>query len=63
MEGTWLHPVAQINPMTQVLQLARQGFVTTGVRWEDTWPGLLTIAGATVLMAIWALRGLRRVAP
>ena len=35
----WLHTVAKYNPVTQVVEAARQGFVG-GVTWGDTWPGL-----------------------
>jgi ABC-2 type transport system permease protein len=33
----WLHTVAQINPVTKVLEAARQGFVG-GLTWGGTWP-------------------------
>jgi ABC-2 type transport system permease protein len=58
MEG-WLHAVARINPMTNMLRMARQGFVDE-VTWHDTWPGLLTIAIGSLLFGAWALRGLHR---
>ena len=38
----WLQDVARVNPVTQVIDAARQGFVG-GVTWADTWPG---VAGA-----------------
>jgi ABC-type multidrug transport system permease subunit len=55
----WLHDVAQINPVTQVVEAARQGFVGT-VTWEDTWPGLVALAGLGALFSAMALRGMRR---
>ena len=58
MEG-WLHAVARINPMTNILRMARQGFIAE-ISWADTWPGLLVIAVATLLLGAWAHRGLRR---
>jgi ABC-2 type transport system permease protein len=58
----WLHAVARVNPMTNVLALARQGFVGH-VNWADTWPGLIALAGGAVLTAAFAVRGLRRVTP
>jgi ABC transporter DrrB family efflux protein len=57
----WLEDVARYNPVTQILEAIRQGFVGD-VSWADTWPGLLALAGlATVVIAL-ALRGLRRTA-
>jgi ABC-2 type transport system permease protein len=58
----WLHTVAELNPMTQVIEAARQGFVTGGVTWSETWPGLLCLAGLIALFAWWALRGMHRFA-
>jgi ABC-type multidrug transport system permease subunit len=56
----WLHTVAQINPVTQVLEAARQGFVAT-VTWADTWPGLVALAGMLAVMGAFALRGMARI--
>ena len=56
----WLQTVARYNPITQVLEMARQGFVG-GVTWDDTWPGLLVLAGLATLLAAIALRGMRRI--
>jgi ABC-2 type transport system permease protein len=58
MEG-WLHTVARVNPMTQVMDLARQGFIGQ-VSWGETWPGLLVIAAGLVGFGAWAHGGLRR---
>lgn len=58
----WLKTVATYNPVTYVLQLARQGFLG-GLSWTDTWPGLLAIAGMLALLAIFAARGMQRVTP
>jgi ABC-2 type transport system permease protein len=55
----WLQDVARLNPVTQILEAVRQGFVGE-VTWDDTWPGLLALAGLGVLMIGLALRGLRR---
>jgi ABC-type multidrug transport system permease subunit len=55
----WLEKVADVNPLTQVLEAARQGFVGS-VTWADTWPGLLAIAGLLVLLGSLALREMRR---
>jgi ABC-type multidrug transport system permease subunit len=52
----WLQEVARYNPVTQVVEAARQGFVEGGITWADTWPGVLTLAGLIALMAFFALR-------
>ena len=59
MQG-WLHSVARINPLTNVLRLVRQGFVPTGLRWEDTWGGLVALVLGAMALALYAYRGLRR---
>src|SRR3954449_11706136 len=33
----WLQTAAEVNPVTQVIEAARQGFVGS-VNWPDTWP-------------------------
>jgi ABC-2 type transport system permease protein len=57
----WLHAVARVNPMTNVLALGRQGFLGP-VTWEATWPGLVVLAGAGILLTAFAYRGLSRLA-
>jgi ABC-2 type transport system permease protein len=55
----WLEDVASVNPLTEVVEAARQGFVGT-VSWADTWPGLLALAGLLVVLGALALREMRR---
>jgi ABC-type multidrug transport system permease subunit len=55
----WLHTVAEINPVTQVVEAVRQGFVGS-VNWSDTWPGYLTLFALAVVLSLFALRGMRR---
>jgi ABC-type multidrug transport system permease subunit len=55
----WLQPVARINPITQVVEAARQGFVGS-VTWADTWPGLVALFGLAAVLSFFALRGMRR---
>jgi ABC-type multidrug transport system permease subunit len=57
----WLQEVARYNPVTQVVEAARQGFVGP-VTWGETWPGLLALAGLTALLVALALRGMQRTA-
>ena len=55
----WLEEVARYNPVTQIVEGVRQGFVGE-VTWADTWPALAVFAGLLVLTLALALRGLRR---
>jgi ABC-type multidrug transport system permease subunit len=57
----WLQTVAEINPVTQVLEATRQGFVGE-LSWGDTWPGIVAVAGMATLLATLALREMRRTA-
>ncbi len=59
----WLTTAAKYNPMTQILELARTGFVDAGVTWGDTWPGLVAIGVSGGLLAAFAWQGLRRFIP
>jgi ABC-type polysaccharide/polyol phosphate export permease len=62
LQTGWLHGVARFNPVTNVLRMARQGFVGD-VTWHDTWPGLLAIVVLVVALGGLALRGLKRYLP
>ena len=55
----WLKTIATINPVTHVLEGARQGFVGS-VTWHDTWPAVLSIVGLQLLLGSLAVRSLRR---
>ena len=57
----WLRKVAEVNPVTDVIEAARQGFVGA-VTWADTWPGLLALAGLLLVLGGLALREMRRTA-
>ena len=57
----WLQKVARVNPVTQVVEAARQGFVGE-VSWAETWPGLLALAGMLAILGALALREMRRTA-
>jgi len=58
MEG-WLQDIARVNPMTQVVDAARQGFLG-GITWAEIWPGVLALAAMLAVVAAFALRGMRR---
>ncbi len=54
----WLRSVARINPMTNVLRFARQGFLGD-VTWENSWGGLIAMAAMLVLAVMFATTGIR----
>ena len=47
----WLQTVARLNPVTQVVEAARQGFVGS-VTWSDTWPGYLALFGLAAIFTL-----------
>jgi ABC-2 type transport system permease protein len=55
----WLEDVASVNPLTDVVEAARQGFVGT-VSWSETWPGIVALAGLLAILGALALREMRR---
>jgi ABC-2 type transport system permease protein len=57
----WLATVAELNPITQVVDAARQGFIG-GVTWGGTWPAVVVVIGFTALLGALALRGMKRTA-
>lgn len=57
----WLEEIASVNPATEVVEAARQGFVGA-VTWADTWPGLVALAALLAILAPLALREMRRTA-
>ena len=58
----WLASFAEYNPVTYVLQMARQATVS-GIEpsWAHTWPGLVALAGMLALFGLLALRQLGRI--
>jgi len=60
----WLHAVARINPVTNILRLSREGFVAKSsadyMSWANTWGGLVAIGSLSVLTLVFALRGLNK---
>jgi ABC-type multidrug transport system permease subunit len=57
----WLADVARINPVTDVVEAARQGFVGD-VSWANTWPGIVSLVGLLAVLGALALREMRRTA-
>ena len=57
----WMRSVAEVNPVTEVIEAARQGFVGS-VSWAETWPGIVALLGLLIVLGAWALREMRRTA-
>jgi ABC-2 type transport system permease protein len=55
----WLGAIADVNPVTHVLEGVRQGFVG-GVTWGLTWPALVAVTGLVAVFGALAVRGMRR---
>ena len=55
----WMQDVAHWNPVTQVVEAVRQGFVAD-VTWAGTWPGLVVVAALGSVLVLLALRGMLR---
>jgi ABC-2 type transport system permease protein len=58
----WVKPVAAVNPITQVLDLARQGYIGD-LSWGETWPGLVALAAVGAVLWTFAATGLRKLTP
>lgn len=58
----WLHNVARFNPMTNVLTMARQGFLGH-VTWAHTWPGLISLLGMELVLLLGAFRAMQKITP
>lgn len=59
MEG-WLETVARLNPLNNILRLARLGFLDADITWDDTWGGLVAIAVLGAITLAFARTGLDR---
>lgn len=59
MQG-WLHGVARVNPITNLLRMARQGMIGP-VTWQETWPGVVVIVVGVLGFGLFAATGLRRI--
>ncbi len=58
----WLHTVARFNPMTNILELAREGFISE-VTWAGTWPGLVSLGGLAAAALAFTIRSMQKVTP
>jgi ABC transporter DrrB family efflux protein len=57
----WLQDIAEINPVSDVVEAVRQPFIGS-ITWAETWPGLLAIAALLTALGALSLRGMRRTA-
>ncbi len=58
----WLASFAPYNPVSHVLDMARQATVAGfDPSWSNTWPGLLALAGLMAATGLFAMRMLRRI--
>lgn len=60
MDG-WLRAVADRNPVTYLLEAARDAHIDN-VTWDGFWPGLVAGIFLTLVLGAWAMSGLRRLA-
>jgi ABC-2 type transport system permease protein len=58
----WVRDVARVNPITNVLEMARQGFLGH-IAWSSTWPGLVALAASAALHWWFAATGVRKLTP
>jgi ABC-2 type transport system permease protein len=55
----WLRHIADVNPVTFILEGVRQGFVTD-LTWSTTWPAVVSVVGLVFFFGAFAVRGLSR---
>jgi len=55
----WLGAIADVNPVTHVLEGVRQGFVGD-VTWADTWPAMASVTALVLVFGALAVRGMSR---
>lgn len=59
LEG-WLRVIADINPVTQLMETSREAVLAT-VTWGGLWPGLLAGTVLLLVFGAWAVTGLRSI--
>ncbi len=55
----WLRVIADVNPVTQLMETSRQAVLAT-VTWGGLWPGLLAGIALLLVFGAWAVTGLRK---
>jgi ABC-2 type transport system permease protein len=61
-QSGWVKVIAAKNPLTNILQLARQGYLGH-VHWSTTWPGLVAVVASGAVLWVFAARGIRKLIP
>ena len=62
LQTGWLPHVAQYNPITAILTMARTGFLGPA-QWGEIYPGLFWIGVSVILLAWYAARGMKTLIP
>jgi ABC-type multidrug transport system permease subunit len=55
----WMRTIAQVNPVTAILNLGRDAF-TASLEWDHVWPGVLALVGGAALLYGLAWKRLQR---
>ena len=53
----WLATVADLNPVTYLLEASRAAELT-GLGWAELWPALVALSALLALLGTWAVTGL-----
>jgi ABC-2 type transport system permease protein len=53
----WLATVADLNPVTYLLEASRAAELT-GLGWSELWPALVALAALLAVLGTWAVTGL-----
>ena len=53
----WLGHVADVNPVTYLLEASRAAQLST-LGWSELWPGIVAVVGLVAVLGTWALTGL-----
>jgi ABC-2 type transport system permease protein len=53
----WLATVADVNPVTYLLEASRAAELT-GLGWAELWPALVALSGLLIVLGTWAVTGL-----
>jgi ABC-2 type transport system permease protein len=53
----WLATVADVNPVTYLLEASRAAELT-GIGWQELWPALVALSALLAVLGTWAVSGL-----
>ena len=60
LQSTWLADIARLNPVNEILEGVRQGFVPGTVTWDTTWQALVALVAMGLVLGGLAVRSMRR---